>query len=124
MKSFPDLQKEWYKKLEDEGFKDIEAGFGDKFKVRLRYQKSKGSFIRNWIQTTDFFRVIGIYIHNAEGIKMHHLEILENYIECGSIPEAIERTNWAIKPISMWKYLERNFPKMLKFVNELDRNVK
>lgn len=118
MKIDKHLQDFWNDKLKDDGFKDIEDGH---FYDTMRYYHHKGNYFQNRKEYSDYYRIIGLYIHHNE-IKEKYKEILECYVECGSIPLAIRVCGSKVKAVSVYKYLETNFKKMLIWVNELDRD--
>jgi len=120
--TYDQLRLKWNKKLKDSGFVDIENDYNDRLSHGpLKFSNVKGDFFQNRSEYQDFFRVIGLYAHNCKTIEPRHRWVLEEYAECGSIPKAIENSGSNMKSKTMWAYIKRNFPKMLSFVNQLDR---
>jgi len=121
---FRELEREWYKRLKDSGFRDIENKYNQRLDPGpLRYSNFHGNLFENRLENQSYFRVIGLYIHHCKNVKERHKKVLERYIESGNIPTAIEEAKVDMKPKTMWTYLTRNFNKMLEFVNKLDKEA-
>ena len=124
------LKMEWNRKLKDSGFQDIEMW--DSFKIRnsikfirshIRWDmyKTKENFLNSKEEYSNYFRVLGIYAHHGP-MPLKYKDIIIEYGNTGSIPQAIKNIKSTVAPTAVYNYLQRNLNKMITFVNELDRD--
>lgn len=123
------LDHEWRLKLKESGFKDIEFWDNSKSKKRVRFirghvrwfsYKTKAFYLMKSRDTECYFRVIGVYINHCKTVPDKYKKILEHYVECGLVGQAIKKSGLEIPVQTVWSYIVRNFAKMLTFVNALD----
>lgn len=70
------LQAEWYQKLKDLGFRDIEDGRGN----LKQYDRRTVAWLAKE-QVEEFYNRLGEYIHSHEGLSPMHEHILTRYAE-------------------------------------------
>lgn len=123
-KDFIRLQREWYTKLKESGFEDIEnvpANGGVIFtKPALRFDNVKGDFWTYRKEYQDFFRVIGLYAHHYPLIQGWMKAILVEYAQCGSIPKAIRACGGGTTKRVVGYFIKMNLKYMIEFVNKLE----
>ncbi len=117
MGSYEHMVKFWNSKLKEDGFKDIERN--GRLDEPFRYS-NHDNFFQNRAEYEQYYRVIGLYINHVE-IPSDYKKILEHFVECGSMPEAIALSGCNIKLSTIYAYLKRTFPTMLLYVNNMER---
>lgn len=86
---FKRLQAEWYARLRDEGFVDIEGG-KDGFDVLLRRRGPKGRPSIEREQQEEFFRLAGLFLHDHEWVDGEERRAWELYCDGKTYPQIAE----------------------------------
>lgn len=135
IKDIKNKQKLWskYNKLlqHDKYTKDIEAWnpYITRKTTKIRFirshlrwsvYKNKEEFNRISKSTTEYFRVIQTFCYHGP-VQKEYKNILLKFTECGSLREAQATSSPYIKLRQLYYYLEKNLPKMIKFVNTFDQ---
>lgn len=129
------LEHKWRLKLKDSGFSDVEMWDNKprhrvkrvkfiKGHIRLQRHKTLKRFVEVAQEGFEYFRVIGLFAHHAPAgmlLEKYRL-LLQDYATTGYRLRSIRDVAPEIKPSAIEMYLLDNFPKMLKFVREMDQN--
>lgn len=99
------LQKIWYDKLKDDGFKDIEDS-----KHRLKYKDSRTQSFKDQDVIKNFFLDLDYYLSTQE-IKPLHRKILELYTEGIFITEISKRVDRCVRQV---KYIIAHHKEIIK----------
>jgi hypothetical protein len=126
-KELNELQRTWYTKLREEGFRDIEryALYTTKTsqlpKIMLNHSRrpneSTTEVFGRLEETGEWIRVIGIYAHHNPDLSDDLREILITISDTGNISYACGYDE--LKRQMITRYFRANKAKMLKFVNGL-----
>lgn len=113
----------WENLLISEGFKVDEQFRDDGIHTNQSIQR-KGRTNQNLYtirhESEQYFRVIGIYIHNAtlKPFEVKYVELLKEYSNIGNLSECCKKFGFPQQTLN--SYLHRHFHKMLMFVNNLE----
>lgn len=110
--AFKKLQKVWYQKLKDSGFKDEEY-FCNTMMIRpeeVSYRMPEYHYLYN----EQFYRALGVFIHHYPK-RVKYREIIKEFLLTSRI-DIFPKHDWELAN----KYISRNKRKIIDFVRELE----
>lgn len=132
-KEFAALQREWNQKLKAAGFEDIEKWDSVAVKSKQQIQfikghirwsvyKTKANYLTQASDKFEYYRVLGLFGHHGP-CKPRYKEILIEAAVTGCITQAIKNIDSKVNLYVVLRYINKNFPIMLEFVNSMDAEV-